>query len=93
MVPEGSLEASGEEVAFDIEKRSDPPHRNFTFLVDFGVILGSNNHEKSCFFRTSIFYKKKHDFLKSCSRCSETLTFEASGSILEVPRTDQNRKK
>ena len=32
-------------------------------------------------------------FWKRCSRFSKTMLFEGSGSILEVPRTDQNLKK
>ena len=32
-------------------------------------------------------------FWKSCSRLSKNITFERPGSILDVPGTDQNRKK
>ena len=61
----------------------------FLILSAFG---GSTNDEKSCFFRTLMFYKKNMTFWKSCSRLGETLTFEVRGRFWRSPEPTKIEK-
>ena len=91
--PGGRFGTPGWGSDFGRKKRAPEGSLFKAFLMILGAFGGSKNDEKSCFLEPWCFIKKNMIFWKSCSRCSETLVFEGSGSIWEVPRTDQNRKK
>ena len=93
VIQKWSQEGPGEKSGADVEKTprakgGHPQTDHFTMIFEGPQMM--NNH---VFFETRFFDKKNMIFHGSHSLSSVLHGFEGPGSILEVPRTDQNRKK